>query len=26
LYHMVNPQYTAKVIDDFITKTEASRN
>lgn len=26
LYHMVNPQYTAKVIDDFITETEISRN
>jgi 6-phosphogluconolactonase/glucosamine-6-phosphate isomerase/deaminase len=25
LYHMVNPQFTAKVIDDFITKSELSR-
>ena len=25
LYHMVNPQFTAKVIDDFITKSELNR-
>jgi hypothetical protein len=25
LYHMVNPQFTAKVIDEFITKSELSR-
>ncbi|HOU47693.1 MAG TPA: hypothetical protein PLL99_07805, partial [Chitinophagales bacterium] len=25
LYHMIHPQNTAKIIDDFISKTEANR-
>lgn len=25
LYHMVNPQYTTKLIDEFVTKTELSK-
>jgi 6-phosphogluconolactonase/glucosamine-6-phosphate isomerase/deaminase len=26
LYHMVNPQYSAKIIDDFIVKAESARS
>ena len=26
LYHMVHPQQTAKIIDEFIVKAESSRN